>query len=370
MKLKKLFAGIVAVAMMATMAMPSFAAGDSASSVWGSSNGKKHQVDDNGQVKIQKEYKLEGEGTSPNETFNFDITKYSVSNSSIKETTDTKMPVPSVSSAAYTGEGDHATAAGLKKDIVIDFGTGENFIYKDAGVGIYGYEITEKKPDKPTAGVTYDSTPVYMKVTVVNNSTYTGYEIQSVTFHKAGKKLGEGDAAFENKYSAAKLLVEKEVKGNMGNKNEYFDFEITLNAADTDTKTYNTTYTLTGGKYTGESAETLTLGQKKDVQLKHGDVLTIENLPYGMTYTVTEKDYVTSGAYDKTEYEYYVGDDKVTTPDYTVKGTVDKVKVINTKGDVIDTGVILDNAPYIALLTIVAAGAVFMIIKKRRNYED
>ena len=45
-------------------------------------------------------------------------------------------------------------------------------------------------------------------------------------------------------------------------------------------------------------------------------------------------------------------------------------EITNTSTVNVNTGVILDNAPYIALLTIVAAGAVVMIMKKRRNYED
>ena len=54
----------------------------------------------------------------------------------------------------------------------------------------------------------------------------------------------------------------------------------------------------------------------------------------------------------------------------TEKNSNVDVTVTNTSTENVDTGVILDNAPYIALLTIVAAGAVVMIIKKRRNYED
>lgn len=52
-----------------------------------------------------------------------------------------------------------------------------------------------------------------------------------------------------------------------------------------------------------------------------------------------------------------------------IKGTVNKVEVINTKGDVIDTGVILDNAPYMLMLAVVAAGAMTLVIKKRREEE-
>lgn len=360
MKLKKLFAGVVAVAMMATMAMPSFAAGN----IWGT-NGKVHTPDDNGQVNITKEYKLIGSGTSPDETFNFDIQNDFVADSSIKNVDD--MPTPSISGVDFKGETGRATTAGNKKDITISFGTGANFIYKN--VGVYSYTITEETPDKPTAGVNYDNGTVYMKVTVVNKSDYTGYEIKSVTFHKNGKKLGEGDAAFENTYSAAELDVTKTVKGNMGNKDQYFDFDITLNATDAESKTYNTSYTLTGGQYTGENALTLTLGEAKTIKLKHGENVKIENLPYGVTYTVTEHNYTITDGYDPAEYVYTVDEAKNEDAVKTIKGTVNKVEVINTKGDVIDTGVILDNAPYMLMLAVVAAGAMTLVIKKRREEE-
>ena len=49
--------------------------------------------------------------------------------------------------------------------------------------------------------------------------------------------------------------------------------------------------------------------------------------------------------------------------------TNNSVEFINKSTVNVDTGVILDNAPYIALLTFVAAGAVFMVIKKRREEE-
>ena len=60
MKLKKLFAGVVAVAMMATMAMPSFAA--------------KHTynegaLEDHDSITVTKVYSLVGTGSSPDETF-------------------------------------------------------------------------------------------------------------------------------------------------------------------------------------------------------------------------------------------------------------------------------------------------------------
>lgn len=44
--------------------------------------------------------------------------------------------------------------------------------------------------------------------------------------------------------------------------------------------------------------------------------------------------------------------------------------ITNNKGDNhIDTGVILDNAPYILMLAVVAGGAMTLVIKKRREEE-
>ena len=44
--------------------------------------------------------------------------------------------------------------------------------------------------------------------------------------------------------------------------------------------------------------------------------------------------------------------------------------ITNNKGDSnIDTGVILDNAPYMLMLAVVAGGAMTLVIKKRREEE-
>ena len=88
-----------------------------------------------------------------------------------------------------------------------------------------------------------------------------------------------------------------------------------------------------------------------------------------MTYTVTEHDYTTDDGYEAPEYVYTVDDATNADSVKTIKGTVNKVEVINTKGDVIDTGVILDNAPYMLMLAVVAAGAMTLVIKKRREEE-
>lgn len=91
MKLKKLFAGVVAVAMMATMAMPSFAATGASSQA---------QTPANGAVSLKKTYSLVGVGNSPAETFSF-TAEYLGGE---KGATDPGK-VPVISNAAYLAGG-------------------------------------------------------------------------------------------------------------------------------------------------------------------------------------------------------------------------------------------------------------------------
>ena len=76
-----------------------------------------------------------------------------------------------------------------------------------------------------------------------------------------------------------------------------------------------------------------------------------------MKYTVT----VTDTAFDSTETTKIKG---------TVNYTVVTAAFQNTNPDSPDMGVVLDNAPYIAMLAIVAIGGVALMLNKRRRDEE
>lgn len=105
MKLKKLFAGVVAVAMMATMSFPAFAA----------TSGKVHILT-NDKVEVDKVYKLVGVGDSPLETFGFNISALTGLNKNGAEKV-ANVPVPTVSSADFSET--HATGAGATKKFLL-----------------------------------------------------------------------------------------------------------------------------------------------------------------------------------------------------------------------------------------------------------
>ena len=353
MKLKKLFAGVVAAAMIATMSFPAFAA----------TNGKVHTLT-NDKVEVDKVYKLVGVGNSPLETFGFTISALTGLNKNGAEKV-TNVPVPTVGSADFSET--HATTAGATKKVSVDF-SDCNY----TNVGTYYYKITETATTN--AGVTI-STPTQMRVTVVNDEENGGVTIASVTFWKQAdsdtadgewKDKIDGTTAFENTYTANSLTLKKTVRGNMGDKNnDKFTFKVTLTGENG--KTYAESYAVTGGT-ANETTAVKVDGNAYSITIKHGEEITIANLPAGISYKVEE---VASDGY--TAYTQYgiLDSDKVA--GNAVEGTTSaeaaNVAFTNVKEGTPDTGVILDNAPYILMLAVVAGGAMTLVIKKRREEE-
>ena len=330
-KTKKLLACLIAAATMFGMGTTAFAA----------ENSGKVQVPTDGTVQFEKEYKLIGEGTSPAETFEFAIENTDVADAAGTVTKE-NMPIPTVGSVAYDAAG--ATAGGNKKSVTVTLPT-------YTSVGVYTYTINET-PGK-TAGVTYDATPVTMKVTVVNGATDGTFKVESVSFTKNGKKLVD-EAAFTNTYSAGKLNISKTVTGNLGDKSKYFEFKVTLTGVTG--KTYGESYAVSGGSES-TNPKSIKIGEETTFELKHGDTISIANLPYGVTYIVTE---TAAEGYRTTK----TGDTgSVNAADQTAAFT-------NNKDGKIDTGVNLTTLPYILVFAgvIVIAGAAF--ITRRRKFED
>lgn len=327
-RVKRLFACLLALTMMLGLSATAFAA-ETAGKVQKPANG--------GTVTFEKEYKLVGDGISPAETFKFTIAKAGVENGGVDAES---QGTPTVGDVAYGEKG--ATTAGNKEKVTVTLPT-------YTSVGVYSYTITETKGT--TAGVAYDSVPVTMKVTVIDNNGVL--EIAAVSFTKAGKKLGD-EAAFTNTYTANKLSISKTVAGNLGDKSKYFDFTVTLTGEEG--KTYTLPATITGGSDKSEKKESVTISGTTTFKLKHGDTITIENLPAGVTYKVEEA----------TPSDYTA---KSTGADGTMDAEAKTAAFTNTKTGDIDTGVYLDNLPYILVFAgVLAIAAVFVV--RRRRFED
>lgn len=357
MKLKKLFAGIVAVAMMATMAMPSFAAKVTTGSTV-------ETTAENGSVEIKVNYSGTGYGS--------DTTSLMILNNGEAVT---------LTNTSLTGD-DYNTAKALK--ITTDTNPvtateGQDtylnvYLPKYTHVGTYTYKV--RQVESSANGMVHDTKELYVVVHVVNATpdsidTNNGALACKVAVwdNVPGTEGASKIESITNTYSGLnEFKVTKTVKGSLGDRNQVFNFKIVL----TKTAAVNATITFKAPNATESVSITPDMWTgntytSKVFTMKHGQSATLANLPYGVTVQAIEVDD------DGNSVGAKLGDYEVTNNNKTEEIKSDgatEIEIINKSTTNVDTGVILDNAPYIALLTIVAAGAVFMVIKKRRNYED
>lgn len=350
MKLKKLFAGVVAAAMIATMSFPAFAARPTPN------------VGSDGLVTITKKYTVTGseEKKAPAETFTFTVTpgaKVNGAEKTVEKSEATTIPTM----AANSNEKTVAFTA-LTED-----GTG-TFTVDVANLnikkpGMYYYTVTETP--SYTAGVDYAAKSMIMVITA-------GYaddgEDSSLSYWAAlhdSTNYNDKNSKFENTYTAGSLKVTKKVTGSLGDKDKKFNVDVTFTAPAGKTVKSTITYVNNGAESIAPDAWKLntTTNQyeaKVTVELAHKGSVQFNNIPKDVTYIVEEQDY------SREEYTATYEGDKSGTIANDVKSTT----ITNNKGDDnIDTGVILDNAPYILMLAVVAAGAMTLVIKKRREEE-
>ena len=366
MKLKKFFAGIVAAAMMLTVGATAVLATNTTDSMI--------VADNNGVANFTLTKKLMvAEGTAPQKmTFNFtvsgrdaDAAKGAKAGTLGKDfTTQPSVTLEKTGNEQFTTS-TTAYSQTFSIDLVKLLGDNYN------KVGKYAYTISENETKIP--GITKDSHEYEMIVTVVNKekdnlTSDTGYGYFVGMYDADGNKV---PAEFTNTYNSYSLEVEKTVKGNFGDLNDIFTFYITLGkeagkgdnyatatvkVSDTSNPANNASWTIGGGQQT--------------ITLKHGQTITVSNLPVGVTYTVTEKktnDDGTAWVYDTTGEAVAIND---VLPSITTNNNENKVEIVNKHEGTPDMGVVLDNAPYIAMLAIVAIGGVALMLNKRRRDEE
>lgn len=365
MKLKKFVSGFVALALAATMAAPALA------------HPKPSTIGNDKLVSVTKLIDGTGYGS---ETISLSIENggapIDVKNSSLTTTTaaDLKISIPTSEEAGVT-IAQPTTGTTTTGTLHIQLPT-----YTKVGTYVYKF----KEAAGTTAGMTYDTADKYLVVYVYEEVDTDGNlkDTQTLKINATVLDAYSSTGAIDqnhkidnitNKYRNGKLVVTKNVKGNAGDRDKDFLFKVTF------TKTAGTT--VSGSIHVDYSDNT-----KQDVDLStwgtgdtlthtfnlsHKDNATFTNIPYGVSVSVvemvdneTEVDSTTpkNGDYDVT---YTVDQGDMTKPigdnNCTFKVTITNKSTMNP-----DTGIILDNAPYIALLTIVAAGTVMMLIKKRR----
>lgn len=365
MKLKKFFAGVLAAAMMLTVgATAAFATNTT------DTTNSMIVADGNGVANATLTKKLVvAEGIAPQSmTFKFTVgAGQADAAKSVKAgTVGEGFEQPSVT-FRKTGN-EQFTVNTYSQNFNIDLVKllGNNY----NKVGKYAYTISED--DTLIPGITKDNRTLKMIITVVNKTSEnldynTGYGYYVGLFNQDGSKADD----FTNTYNSYSLEVKKTVQGNFGDLGDTFTFYITLGGADGKDNNYASATVTVSDAANAANGKTWTIGGgAQSVTLKHGQIITVSNLPVGVTYTVTEKktnDDGTAWVYDTTGEAVAIND---VLPSITANNNENKVEIVNKHEGTPDMGVVLDNAPYIAMLAIVAIGGVALMLNKRRRDEE
>lgn len=385
MKLKKFFAGVLAAAMMLTVgATAAFATEPSNKTISVKDNDGNAKMFQTGDTTLTLTKSLEVEnGTAPNEMeFTF----------SVADSGNTAVAGATTAAKFEAGQNKEIKAFVAGKTYTANFTVDIEKLLGDTKkntVGEYTYTISENDTQIP--GITKDDNELTLKVTVVNATGEIGggYGYYAALY-RGGKKI-EATDAFHNTYNANSLTLSKTVHGSLGSLAEDFSFIIKfLPESDAVAGMYKGPQVGTvgtdvsiDGKDTGDY---LNLNTEYTVTLKHGKSLNFSNLPAGIKYEVYEKGSAFNAeknAVTKDEYTVVVRESTDanstaiafdTIDKNTVKGSVGTANVTtafhNTHEGQPDMGVVLDNAPYIAMLAIVAIGGVALMLNKRRRDEE
>lgn len=404
MKLKKFFAGVLAAAMMLTVgATAAFATeGNNTPNDVRNSFPDMTTIDLNSELELTKNYKVEN-GKAPFEKFEFDVTYVGA----VKK--DTNVTGEPASNWSITKEADFTKdtagvptgATGLPAR-----GTAykENFKIKlnelnipTGGTGIYVYKITEKDNGTPAVSYNTDGGRLYLIVTVThvtdgNGNIQDGLYNYAVALRRGDDSITAANAAkgtkvlateaFHNTYGAGNSVnsveLKKTVHGNFGDLGKDFTFNVTFNKAvdknygniafeaENDRKVYK------ANDPTQTGVNELEYGVEYVVTLKHGETIKFGNLPADVTYTMVENGKQDVEGTQKVDGIYTVTGEKTEDNKGTVtaSATTAKEEIVNTNQESPDMGVVLDNAPYIAMLAIVAIGGVALMLNKRRRDEE
>lgn len=391
MKLKKFFAGVLAAAMMltvgATAAFAETGADEAATTANAPLLGNTGlNVNDN--IPIYKTYEVK-KGVSPEETFYFQIDYVKA----IKQDSNGYAPYTGAHENVATKDVKFESMIGAKTDSkAFNVTPAELNLNNPTGTGKYLYKITETVGTN--AAVTYQQSEVYMVVTVAHeleadNKTIkenswkyyvTMYKTQSGAENATQTDKVNNTDAFKNTYgdnNISELTLKKVVKGSFGDLGEDFTFEVKFTKATgktysnilVDSKSADNVSIVKKG--TTEQVTELSYDETYVVTLMHNQWIKFNNVASGVEYTIVEnkKDnwQYTTSLQDGSNAAFTVA---TMTAAGTTKATASTDTFINEHEGTPDMGVVLDNAPYIAMLAIVAIGGVALMLNKRRRDEE
>ena len=365
-------------------------------------------------LSITKTLRLPIGTITPSATFNFLAEPVSVDS-------DTSRAGPALSNltVSFTPADVDPNAPDANNIMTIVKQTGNLFAGFDfPHAGIFEYEISEIPDTNPDIEdsihewLSYSGAKYRLVVYVSNNAAGTGTFVSAVGIFNTANNAGEAidstkveQLAFTNNFvrtngavdpedpdpelpSESTLHVSKTVGGDLGNRQQYFNFSITLNIPDLgqDIPAFYRAYVVENNAVVADITNNVGAGAATGSDaggayiqvpssgataflLRHGQRLVFVDTPVGTRYSVTE-----------TAVTNYVASFIITTNGVAanaVAGLFTGVQFVgelansaaftNTRDSVTPTGLNIDNLPFIGLIALAAGALVIFIVAKSRK---
>jgi hypothetical protein len=356
---KGLAAAAISAAMMLGAAAPALAA-ETATPLEGKT------------VNVPVNYTEKGNGDAPSETVSYSTGTSQFSGNNYYNTTTKPIPTVTITGATVDPDGVNGTGSAITGNLVVTVPDD----YK--AVGEYTYNFTRDSIND--AGVT-DNVPTGLTVVVTvtnhieNGSVVEGKFDRYVVIKDASNNKYDNEKGVNLSYAAGQLTVTKKVTGNLGDQNADNKFPFKIQLYGLNGKTVRGTYTYSvAGK---ASDQKITFNEKGETTVEasiaHNESIVVKDLPAGVKYTVSELDGDTALKLDDTASNGY----KLANIDTSASGygTIvgedeDQAIYTNEKNGDVKTGVLLNNAPYIAIIGGAAVVAIYVVNKRRHSDMD
>lgn len=369
------FAAVAALAICMATATPAFAANVPVKG--GTTTFEKHLV-------------MESQANVPNVTFEFGVTageavsasgsnpaiyagvgpnQVSVGEAEFEATDQTEGGKPS--------DGIGIVSAGYKyatKEVTVDF---SNVSF--TAPGIYRYIVTEHASSE--GGITNDGVPTRtIDVHVIYDEgsepqlKIAGYVMYSGTVAGNANLDSNKSSEYVNEYKTSDLTLEKQVTGNQGDRDKYFEFTVSISNAvpgtvyDVDLSNAEGNPSVEGSGKTNSGTLTADDGTvTANYYLKHGQSIIIQGLAPDTEYEITETAYAQDGYSTSFVIDSSSSEDSSDT-EVQVMGENDHTVVFtNDKDGTVPTGILLETAPYIGLGVAVLVSLALLIATRRRR---
>lgn len=238
--------------------------------------------------------------------------------------------------------------------------------------GIYRFTVDPVETDTSYKGVDVDETNRYIDVYVAYPLDGEGQVDQDAAVVISAVKLVNMDSsattdgenvtysskqdAYVSTFTTFDVTITKNVAGQMGDKGKEFNFDIDV--TDPNTSAVLSTVTLENATaatsaFADEETESVA---PVEANLKHGESVVIKGVPAGTTVKINE-----------TNADGYVVtySDGVVNSSATINADTE-ITVTNTRNAVSPTGIVMNVAPYVLLVVVAAAGC-FVFLRKRRE---